>query len=489
MTKQTILIVDDDINNISVLGKLLNQAGHKVAMAKGGEQAIERATKNVPSLILLDIIMHDMSGFDVIEKIKAIPKLSEVPVIFLSSLDDPETKVMGFELGAVDYISKPIKERECLARVALHLKLQSLSKEVNKQNSDLAAAKENAEEQVKLKTAELKMAYDRLLVSERTAVGTLRVFEEINQGIAYISDVGELKFSNSFYRKHNEFVPEHSWQPNQTVEFTFSEQYTFLLYNKTWSDGSYVQIITDITDIKSTHLRLLHASKIFSLGEMSTSVAHSLNQPLNVIRLAAANGRKILAGPNIDQNYLTKKLNRIESQTERASDIISHMRMFGNEDEQPPRSVELSALLNNTVEFLNAECCGAGIELAVEQGEEDMFVHCNEMKLQQAIINILRNAMYACKKSRADSRKISMHTKKGHSVVRVAIEDNGGGIQEGALGRIFEPFYTTKPMGQGIGLGLSISYGTINEMGGEIKAVNTGDGVCFTVTLPIIAAI
>jgi C4-dicarboxylate-specific signal transduction histidine kinase len=222
---------------------------------------------------------------------------------------------------------------------------------------------------------------------------------------------------------------------------------------------------------------------------MSTSVAHSLNQPLNVIRLAAANGRKILAGPNIDQNYLTKKLNRIESQTERASDIISHMRMFGNEDEQPPRSVELSALLNNTVEFLNAECCGAGIELAVEQGEEDMFVHCNEMKLQQAIINILRNAMYACKKSRADSRKISMHTKKGHSVVRVAIEDNGGGIQEGALGRIFEPFYTTKPMGQGVGLGLSISYGTINEMGGEIKAVNTGDGVCFTVTLPIIAAI
>ena len=132
-----ILVVDDTKENLRVLVDALGREGYTVRPALNGEIALEAARKEPPDLILLDIIMPGMDGYQVCHALKADARLKDVPVIFISALNEVEDKVKGFKTGGVDYISKPFQAEELLARVETHLTLRNLQKELEEKNTDL----------------------------------------------------------------------------------------------------------------------------------------------------------------------------------------------------------------------------------------------------------------------------------------------------------------------------------------------------------------
>ena len=118
-----ILIVDDEIPNLRLLTELLEKEGYQVRPAEKAQTALDSALAKPPGLILLDVRMPEMDGFEVCRRLKQDERTRHVPVIFVSALDDIEAKIQGFEAGGVDYISKPFQEQEILARVKTHMSL------------------------------------------------------------------------------------------------------------------------------------------------------------------------------------------------------------------------------------------------------------------------------------------------------------------------------------------------------------------------------
>src|SRR5688572_8859158 len=133
-----ILLVDDDVTNLDVLRHTLDGRGYRLFVTRSGESAIEVARRVHPLLILLDIVMPGIDGYETCRRLKADPETREAAVIFLSSLDDTKDKVRGLEVGAVDFVSKPFQSEEVVARVNTHLTVQRLRRQLETRNADLA---------------------------------------------------------------------------------------------------------------------------------------------------------------------------------------------------------------------------------------------------------------------------------------------------------------------------------------------------------------
>ncbi|MEG4303469.1 EAL domain-containing protein [Microcoleus sp. D3_18a_C4] len=171
-----ILIVDDNPNNLKLLFDFLKESGFKVLVAKDGESAIEKLQEVSPNIILLDVMMPGMDGFETCHRLKASVATKDIPVIFMTALTDRVDKVKGLSMGAVDYITKPFQQEEVLARVQLHLRLRNLTKTLEEQNvllkEEIEARKEaeaalqkltsELEERVASQTAELRQACNEL---------------------------------------------------------------------------------------------------------------------------------------------------------------------------------------------------------------------------------------------------------------------------------------------------------------------------------------
>ena len=156
--KPEILIVDDTPNNLRFLSTMLLEQGYEVRKSINGQMALRSVQSEPPNLILLDIRMPDMNGYEVCQKLKADEQTKDIPVIFLSALDDPMDKVMAFDVGGVDYITKPFQFEEVLARVKTHLTIRKLQKQLQDQNERLQQ-EIRKREQVE---AELRQANERL---------------------------------------------------------------------------------------------------------------------------------------------------------------------------------------------------------------------------------------------------------------------------------------------------------------------------------------
>jgi len=166
---ETILLVDDNPTNLQLLFETLDGRGYKLLVAKDGKTALSIVRKVCPNLILLDIMMPEIDGYEVCRQLKADQRASEIPVIFLSALTDTKDKVQGLDLGAVDYITKPFQPEEVIARVNTHLTIYRLKKALDEKNRELQEANDSLEERVKLRTAqlvELNTAYERFVPRE-----------------------------------------------------------------------------------------------------------------------------------------------------------------------------------------------------------------------------------------------------------------------------------------------------------------------------------
>jgi DNA-binding response OmpR family regulator len=181
-----IMAVDDQPANLKLLEDLLSQQGHTVRSFPLGRLALEAALRNPPDLILLDINMPEMSGFEVCELLKANEKLAGIPVIFLSALNDSNDKVHAFQCGGVDYVTKPFQVDEVQARVQTHLKIHQLQKELQLHANHL-------EELVAARTSELAETQARLKVLDRAKGDFLRlIHHELRSPLNGLLGVGEL---------------------------------------------------------------------------------------------------------------------------------------------------------------------------------------------------------------------------------------------------------------------------------------------------------
>ena len=182
----TILIVDDNSANLGVLSDALSQAGFEVRVAKSGKMALERVKYALPDLILLDVMMPEMDGFETCRRLQANPETTQIPVIFMTALSDTANKVEGFQLGAVDYITKPFQQEEVLARVKLHLKLHVLAEKLEEKNMLL----EQKVVEVSKAYEDLQQMQIKLIQSEKmSGLGQLAagIAHEINNPINFIA--------------------------------------------------------------------------------------------------------------------------------------------------------------------------------------------------------------------------------------------------------------------------------------------------------------
>lgn len=247
----------------------------------------------------------------------------------------------------------------------------------------------------------------------------------------------------------------------------------------------------DNTEVRRSQMQLTQSAKMATLGEMATGLAHEINQPLNVMRMAIVNVLKRLEKGEAQIDYLTDKLKRIDAQVQRAARVVDHMRVFGRRSEIEQHPFNPAQAIEGTLSLLADGMRGKGVELRVSEPDFEVQVLGYVDQLEQVLINLMVNARDAllgkCQKDPAFEPWISVRAERDLTSVRLWVEDNGGGIDPRLLERIFEPFFTTKPVGVGTGLGLSVSYGIVENMGGKLSVRNSTDGAQFCIELPIVS--
>ncbi|PLS68148.1 MAG: response regulator receiver protein [Cyanobacteria bacterium M5B4] len=195
-----ILIADDNPQNLEVLSECLDDAGFEVRVAIDGASAIAKAVYQLPDLIILDVMMPGMDGFETCRQLKADPRTQAIPVIFMTALTEPEDKVKGFEVGAVDYITKPFRLPEVVARVKLHLSLSAITKQLQAENNARLQAEQNLRQMVEQQHRQLLEAEHQLMELEIQ-------LSEKNNGH---KEFTEIDFSNSLGVEDDSF-DEPSW--------------------------------------------------------------------------------------------------------------------------------------------------------------------------------------------------------------------------------------------------------------------------------------
>jgi len=259
--------------------------------------------------------------------------------------------------------------------------------------------------------------------------------------------------------------------------------------------GQRVFLVTtsDITKRLETEQQLIQASKMATLGEMATGVAHELNQPLSVIKTASNFFmKKVKKKEKIDDDILFTLAEEVDSHVNRATKIINHMREFGRKSDMKLVKIQVNDVLKRTFEIFSQQLKVRGIEVVWELEENMPMMMADPDRLEQVFINLLINARDAIvekwesKAPEKGDKKITLKTMSIENYVNVEIRDTGTGIPDSILDKIFEPFFTSKVVGKGTGLGLSISYGIIKDCGGNIQAVpGISEGARFLITFPI----
>jgi PAS domain S-box-containing protein len=250
--------------------------------------------------------------------------------------------------------------------------------------------------------------------------------------------------------------------------------------------------IVDITESRAKEAQLIQASKMSTLGEMATGVAHELNQPLSSIQIGADFFRNMAKqGRQIPHEELAYVSEQMTQQVARAVKIINHMREFGRKAEIQPEKVDINQPLRAVFALLGEQLRVRGIKVKLNLEDDLPPVLADSNRLEQVFIDLVVNARDAMGDERArldgetTENTLTVTTFQEHGKVAVTIADTGPGVSDGLKEKIFEPFFTTKEVGKGTGLGLSISYGIINDYGGTIEVASEVEkGASFKITFP-----
>lgn len=251
------------------------------------------------------------------------------------------------------------------------------------------------------------------------------------------------------------------------------------------------QLSLEMERRRRSEARTVQMARLVSLGEMATALAHELNQPLAALTIAAdlARIRLETRGAEAIPDAL-ERLERVAATAVRARDIVDHLRLFGRAEEHGPAEepLDLRDAVKGALTLVRASIRAAGIALETRLPASPVFVTGRLVALEQVVLNLLMNARDAVAGKHADGGTIRLDLQEHDGEALLTVADNGGGFTEAGLYRGLEPFFTTKPSGQGTGIGLSISQSTIEAAGGRISLANGAEGAVVSVRLPLHAA-
>ncbi|MDZ7962985.1 MAG: response regulator [Aulosira sp. DedQUE10] len=448
-----ILIVDDTPTNLEMLSEALADAGFDVAVATTGEIAIKQVEYAPPKLILLDVMMPEIDGFETCYRLKANPKTKHIPIIFMTALADTVDKVKGLSLGAVDYITKPFQQAEALARIQIHLQLQNISAEMEKQNARL---QQEIEERVAAELALQKLTQDlEHRVEERT--------KELSQALQDLQKTQVKLIQSEKLATLGQLVAGVAHEINNPVNF---------IHGNLEYASSYIQDLLELIKLYQTQY-----------PNPTPEIANKSNEiELEFLRLD-----------------LPKIVSSMAVGTQRIQEIVKSFRNFSRHDEAEVKTVDIHDGLNSTLMIIDhrlKEKAGCpAIQVIKEYGNLPR-VECFAGKMNQVFLNVLSNAIDALEEfmenehcfrcTRSPMIRIQTEVLEGDRIA-IRIADNGLGIAEAVQKRLFDPFFTTKPAGKGTGLGMSISHQIVVEKhGGSLYCISSpGKGAEFVIEIPI----
>lgn len=423
---QLILVVDDTPANLEVVAEALDDAGFEVAIATDGERAIKQAMISQPDLILLDVMMPGIDGFETCRRLKLSPITCDIPVIFMTALSNTTDKVKGFNLGAVDYVTKPFQEAELLARVNTQLKLRHLH--------------QTLEQKVEQRTAELQTALKQVQQSQMQMVQSekMAVLGQLVAGVAH-------EINNPVNFIHGNLVH---------VQGYTEDLLSFVRFYQQHRANSAPELQNAALDLDLEFIQQDLPKTLMSMKMGTHRICEIVRSLRNFSRLDEAEFKAVDIHEGINSTLLILQ-HRLKSKPEHPE--IQVIRDYG---QLPP--VECYAGSLNQV-FMNL------LANALDAIEE----HTSQRTYQE---------------NRENPGQITIRTTVLDSQwVEIAIADNASGIPKEIQQRIFDPFFTTKPVGKGTGMGLSISYQIVTEKHkGKLTCASTSQlGTEFIIQIPI----
>jgi PAS domain S-box-containing protein len=497
-----LLLVDDNPVNLQILRRTLQGCGYQLHIANDGETALDLATQILPSLILLDIVMPGMDGYEVCQRLKASPDTEGIAVIFLSALEDSAAKVKGFAVGGVDYISKPFQADEVVARVRNHIKIHRLESQLSRRNVEL----ESENHQILNAVSEGIISLDRegrvtMLNPAATVICGWSAADSLGE---QLTTLGLFNVDNELRMAEHKTLPYRSYRMGQSahsdMELIRRRDQQLLPVALTCtprSGGGAVVVLRDISDwvdseeklrqtreeLESERQEMAHRERLSTTGEMAAGIAHEVNQPLTAVANYSRVARRLLEEQLIDKEKLIELLDKINTQSARASEVIQRMRSYVKKPNVGLVMQNINALLRDVIALAEVDSRINDVAVHLEAQELPETV-VDVVQIQQVALNLIRNAMEAMTHSATRQQGVLVTTEYREKMIYINVIDHGEGITEEASQKIFVPFYTTKK--HGMGIGLSICQSIIHAHGGSIGfSRNSDQGMTFYFSLPV----
>jgi PAS domain S-box-containing protein len=508
-----ILIIDDEKDIRDVVSMTLADAGFDVQTASDGLLGLKACRDFQPHVAITDIRMPRMDGIELLEQMKA--SHPDVEVIVVTAFAEMDLAIKALQLDASDFITKPLHNDALM--IAVKRAQQRL--QTRQKLKDYTRYLENGWDETTRELMET-YAYQRKLIDSSMdgIVGcdandrVVTFNRSMEQMSGYIQEhvLHRMPLDNLFKPAAVEGLlsalhgPGYGGQGRLQLYETFLKhrngdelpvQISAAQLEDRGRDEGLVCFVRDLRQLRrleqemADQARILHQDKMMSLGRLAASVAHEINNPLsgilNYLRLMV---RMLERGAH-DQATLTKfkhYLETITTETDRCARIISNLLTFSRKPTDKKAPVSIQELLERCVVLSQHRMALDQIVLETRIGTETMMVMGDMNQLQQCIINLIFNAIDAM--PGGGRLELSARPCNDMKFIYIRVKDDGCGIEKNEQARIFEPFYTTKEEGFGVGLGLSTTYGIIQHHGGAIQVESTpGEGTTFLIRLPALA--
>jgi len=503
----TILIVDDMATNIQALSNILKNK-YEIQVALNGKKAIELLSANKkPDLILLDVVMPEMDGYEVCKHLKSNPDTAEIPIIFVTAKNEAEDEEKAFMVGAVDFITKPFSPSTILARVNTHIKLKEHEEILKKFNQELS---ERVESELSSRV-ETQKRYQHLFESSPIPVFIYQItdgirgkFEEVNEAAQKLTgytrdeliDIDPLALHSA--DSISKIPPSFAYEPTQfesvclrkdgrvvpvlvfAVPFSLSDRRMVYSY---WTDLSHIKQMEEERLLKD---RLLaQQTKLATMGEMIGAIAHQWRQPLNSLGIVVQDVEYAYKYSELDDEYVKNFKVKAMETIRYMSKTIDDFKNFFSPNKKEEQFF-LEDAVAQTLTMLSAQLKNNSIEIYFDTDDTKKHRYiCNKNELSQVILNILANAKDALIEKKPTNPFIKIDIRDDDFGCTLSIEDSAGGVPQDAISKVFDSYFTTKQDSGGTGIGLYMSKTIIEEhLGGKLELQNTQNGAIFTMRLP-----
>ncbi|HIJ57589.1 MAG TPA: response regulator [Deltaproteobacteria bacterium] len=535
--KPYILIVDDRPENILALEKALGSLSLNIIKATSGNEALALILKYDFALVILDVQMPGMDGFETAELMRSVNETKHIPIIFATAISKEQKNIFkGYESGAVDYLFKPIEPEILRSKVTIFIDLYMQKRALEKTSADLRqtlkdlekeiSERKKAEEAIEryARDLELEKAYsdniitsmiDLLLVADsqglitivnKAALDLLAYTEEEligrpvgllfdqeplfeSAGSGNVIEAGDLRdHDTTLLTKTGEKIP--AMLSCSAMSDTADRSTDIVIIVRDMRESRLVQELEKANmELKEATSQLVQAEKMTALGELTASVAHELNQPLNGIKIISQSVLRDLEKNRFEEENIGNDLTDIVNLVNRMAEIIDHMRIFTRRTEgMSEEMIDINDVVKGPLKLMGQQLKSHNIDIVMDLTPDLPKFKGDSIRLEQVMMNLITNARGALQSSGKENMKIEIKTFQNNNPVTIIVEitDNGGGVPEDLREKIFQPFFTTKDPGKGTGLGLSVSSKIIEEHNGRIELDSAvGEGTTFRVMFPI----